>query len=35
MGSLTPIHTLALHELATNAVKYGALLHPDGRVSLK
>lgn len=26
--------TLAIHELATNAVKYGALMQPDGRIAV-
>jgi two-component system CheB/CheR fusion protein len=33
-SSLVQTFALALHELATNAVKYGALAHPEGRLSV-
>ncbi|MDF4025567.1 ATP-binding protein [Luteibacter sp. PPL201] len=33
--SIVQILALALHELATNAVKYGAFAHPDGHLTIR
>lgn len=34
-AKVTEVLSLAVHELATNALKYGALAAPDGRVSVR